>query len=513
MERVSGVIKNLDSRDLSVRIEENLRAAEQWLAKDKSDLAAVCLRRAFELSKHAAEISDKLAAVLTELGQYREARAVLQAGMQQATRSGDLDKIVNAYRRWQYYTTLTLGVEDYRFDFAALTDMETAVSDIKEDLSNIVVHRDAEIASPRPKIVYIGTNLAQVGSVLAKVLLSMLKAHDASVFEFGLVFTDDEKKLRATEETVALINSAEDRGWTLFLEADTTVTGRVTKLSRRIREWQPDLLVTNCALASAEGLLLSAAIPHVARCSLVVGPPPLFAAPNADFVIASDERLLMECPTDGIVIPVETALPQRGDIMPVSRSEMAIAEDAKVIVAAGRYTKFSEEYCATLAKILIGHESAILLVLGVPELEKANFLARFPDELVENIRVVPWGRKYIEYLAVGDLLVDTFPSGGGVTVQDAMALEIPSICVGDDLTRPYRSDHWSVAYKFALPELVVELGQESRIIDLAIRCLSDRAFYIGLKERCREHVLKLRGRPDRMTKLHEDVYRHLLTQD
>ncbi|WP_420430184.1 hypothetical protein [Kordiimonas sp.] len=512
MGQADEVHSGLDSRELTVRVDANLRDAEHWQAAGDLDLAEVCLRRAFELTGHSAEISERLASLLTQNNKLEDAREVLQAGLHQAVQSGDLDLIVQCYRRWQYYTTQSVGVEDYRFDFLALAGMERAVADLKAQLTITSMAQQGEVNPLQPKVLYVGTNLAQVGSVLAKVLLSMIDAHDTSKFEFGLVFTDDEKKLYNTEETAALIHLAEAKGWMLFLEPDLTVTGRVTKLARRLHDWRPDLLVTNCALASAEGLLLSASLPNILRCSLVVGPPPLFAAPNSDFVVASDERLLMECPVDGVVVPVETTLPDRDDVQPAYRSEIDIPATARIVVAAGRYTKFSAQYCDTLAKILSGNERIFLLTLGIPKNEEENFLARFPNQVASRIRIVPWGRNYLGHLILGDLLIDTFPSGGGITVQDAMALEIPSICVGDDVRRPYKSDQWSVAYKFALPELVVAPGKEEGIVSLALAYMSDTIDSASLKERCRSHVAALRGDPVRMTKLHEEVYSMLLEQ-
>lgn len=512
MRNVGEVHSGLDSRELEVRVEANLRDAERWQAAGDLDLAETCLRRAFELTGHSAKISERLASLLTKKNKLEDARAVLQSGLHQATRSGDLDLITTSYRQWQYYTTLSVGVEDYRFDFAALAGMERAVASLKEELSILPQVTQARAQGARPKVLYIGTNLAQVGSVLAKVLFSMIAAHDTSQFDFGLVFTDDEKKLRNTEETAELIHLAETKGWTLFLEPDLTVTGRVTKFAHRLHEWRPDLVVTNCALASAEGLLLSASLPNVLRCSLVVGPPPLFAAPNSDFVVASDERLLMECPCDGVVVPVETALPSRDTVSPASRAEMGIPQNARIVIAAGRYTKFSDQYCRTLADILSESEEAFVLALGVPQSEEDSFQARFPKQVTSRIRIVPWGRNYLGHLLLGDLLIDTFPSGGGITVQDAMALGIPAICVGDDIARPYRSDQWSVAYKFALPELVVAPGEESKIVSLALDCLADANDSKGLKEKCRSHVVALRGDTVRMTRLHEDVYRTMLEQ-
>ncbi|HAP98475.1 MAG TPA: peptide transporter, partial [Rhodospirillum rubrum] len=88
-------------------------------------------------------------------------------------------------------------------------------------------------------------------------------------------------------------------------------------------------------------------------------------APGAVFNIASDERLLMDCPGSGTIVRVEVDLPDDQKVTPLARTALGIPEGAPVLCGAGRPVKFSPRYLAVVAEVLRKVPTSWFLALGV----------------------------------------------------------------------------------------------------------------------------------------------------
>lgn len=503
------MVTDIQAQELQQRIRANEAWHDEFRTAGDLEKAATYLERAFSLSRWNHTIGHSLISLLLEMGAFDRARSVAHRTLQRVVADANYDALSRAYSRWLYFAPAHLGREHYEYDFDILAGMEKMGQRLQPDAATKSQDRSG---NGKRRLLYIGSNLTAEGSVLAKVLNSMLAMHDMDDFEIMLAFTEPASRVENSAEARMLTQTAMQKGISVATAEAATLAEFVKLMAQRLSDWQPELLVTNAGFVCAEAILLAQAVHVPRRCALVVGPPQVFTSPSFDFSITSDERLLMECPGDGAVVPVETHLPSREGLALAGRSSLGIPEDATIVVGAGRYVKFGPEYCKILGNIIAGSAKAYLLLLGIPEDRQSAILGLIPASARSRTRFVPWTPDYLPYLGLGDLLIDTFPYGGGVTVQDAMALGIPCICVGDDLHNAYRSDEWSVAYKFTLPELVAPPGDGAWIERMAIELLESPARLSTLAKKCRDYVIAARGDVARMTRRHEDVFKRLIDE-
>ena len=108
-----------------------------------------------------------------------------------------------------------------------------------------------------------------------------------------------------------------------------------------------------------------------------------------------------------------------------ARRAMNIPAHAKVVLSSGSHQKFapigSPSFKEVVSDILSAHPDAVFYIAGVernnyfwPELKK-----RFPDRLVIYGKL-DYSTEYLQLLAASDLVIDSYPVGGGTAIIDAV---------------------------------------------------------------------------------------------
>ena len=131
-----------------------------------------------------------------------------------------------------------------------------------------------------------------------------------------------------------------------------------------------------------------------------------------------------------------------------------------------------------------------------------------------RVRFLKWEPNYLKILAMADIVIDTFPSGGGFVLMDAMALGIPVVSFGNDYMKRFDQTDWSVGVEIiSIPELIIERGDVDAFQLLVSRLIADPAYRRRTGEECRERIFQDRGHPERMVKRYENVYRKILEEN
>lgn len=113
-----------------------------------------------------------------------------------------------------------------------------------------------------------------------------------------------------------------------------------------------------------------------------------------------------------------------------------------------------------------------------------------------RVKLVGWEKGFLKVLSVADAIVDTFPSGGGVTIVDAMALGIPGVSFKNNHMQNYTQTDWSPAEEFmGVPELHVERDNMDQL-----RLLTDQAYRLMLSELCEKAIHRTSGSPEEMVR-------------
>jgi glycosyltransferase involved in cell wall biosynthesis len=337
-------------------------------------------------------------------------------------------------------------------------------------------------------------------------MLDFARHHDRDRFE--IAFFSPDSKVPSREANAELLRTA---GSNLIMANSTNDLVCLKKTVKALDRFFPDILVSVAALADYRQYYLFAGCPAVLRVSLIYGPPPQFVPPGTDWGISGTQHPLIDSPTSGSVVEIETTLPARPDGRAVLPESVVIPEGAVVIMAAGRSEKFLDRrYWEAIVEVLDFYPNAIFIAFGL--IIRPGFL----DEILakksgRRIQILGWlGDDYRALLSRAHIFVDTYPSGGGLTIIDSMAFGIPVLTFANDYLVPFDQTNWNPAEEIlGNPELVVTRGDFDEFHARLGRLIADPALRRRLGDECRRHVCATRGNPERMVRRVESEYQRL----
>jgi hypothetical protein len=208
-------------------------------------------------------------------------------------------------------------------------------------------------------------------------------------------------------------------------------------------------------------------------------------------------------------IPLQGDLPERDKITPYDKQELRIPDNARVVASAGRYVKFQEPaFWQAVVDLLHEFPQMYYLVLG-PEESQIPFVADvLTPESRARIRFLSWrGDSYLRGLCLADVLIDTFPSGGGGALLDPLALGIPCVSFENNYMRLFDQTDWSLADEFInVPEMVVPRWDFEQMKRTVGRLIVDEEYRSDVARRSQAFVLKTRTNPQQSVRDCEDAY-------
>ncbi len=145
----------------------------------------------------------------------------------------------------------------------------------------------------------------------------------------------------------------------------------------------------------------------------------------------------------------------------LSRTALGLSEDVLILVSANRGLRYKQpEFWRELDYLLRRHPQALFLAIGLEQLGELLPL----ESLIRERVITPGFRDDVpELLALCDLYLDLFPSGGGSSILEAMAEGLPSVAFEQEFAHPYHLPKESVASSFIEdPDLVIPPGDYDR---------------------------------------------------
>lgn len=465
------------------------------------DRALQLARRAFGLWYGEPDFIAKYIDLLRARG---DAEGIRTAGKRAGMLSAGQNDVIGALRHFNthHYAWQSMGQGDrYEYDHDILRAVER-LAGVGEGES-----LPLRPAMPRKKIrlAYLTYGASHTGSVLVRIMLDYARYHDRDRFDVRFFSPDvDNHTLR---RNVGLLLSV---GAELDIAASNDEADCLSRTAGALARFAPDILVSVAALADYRQYYLFARCPAAVRVSLSYGPPAQFVPPTADWAISATRHPHIDNPCDGSVVEFESTLPVRPPKEVNLPAGVCIPKDAIVVMAAGRSEKFLvREYWDAILKVLGNHPEAYMVVVGIRQ--RPAFLdALLATESGQRVYVLGWLEDYHAILAQADVVVDTYPSGGGLTITDSMAFGIPVLSFANDYLAPYDQTSWNPAEEIiGNPELIVPRGDFAEFSRRLARLISDSELRKHLGEECRKHVHETRGNPQRMVRRVEAEYLRL----
>lgn len=464
--------------------------------------------RGFLLCGLSEDYLDLYVHILKMLGRDEELRLAYKTmGMRHAAAGHVMEALRFFGMSRDTYALLGRG-NFYRYDFDILDCIRrmAAGRELPDPGTTTAVEEGARI-----RVAYIVFHVRHPESVIVKMLGTLSKYQNRE--EFECVFFVPEAGSANDDTALKNIRLLESAGAKVVQAAEQDAESCCVATARRIREFSPHILATTALLADYGHYytcLLSRPAIHVA---MTFGPPELYIPHHADFAVAATRQQLMDSPVSGAVVPVEVELPDRERLNIKTRPELGMSEDGFVIASAGRPEKFQlREYWSAILAVLEARPDAFFMVIGM---DKAPpFLEELASaEVRRRVILFGWLPDYLDVLGSADVVVDTFPSGGGIVIADAMALSIPVVTFQQDYFHRFDQMNWSPGEDFvAIPELIVGRNDFGALTRQILRLAENPALRKQLGERCKRKIHEQMSDPATYVSRIEAIYKRVLKE-
>jgi glycosyltransferase involved in cell wall biosynthesis len=496
------------------RARANARLAEAYLKSGREENlphAGVFVRRAWLLRRFSPDLLPLYVEIHAALGDVAAIReAYKRLGMATAAR-GEVSEALRYFDLWQsaYYTFKRLDRYEYDFD----------IMECVERLAR--PHRLAP--KPRPdalkggpaRVAYLVKGITEPGSILVKINQLFARHHDRARVEPMFFVPESGRAVLESEVGREHVRLYEEMGYRVGTAPDTGMTDeRLRAVARMIADARPDFLVTDAALAEFQHFYVTALRPAPFVVGLVQGPPEQFAPLDLDWSLAWSKHPLIDCPVSCTLIDMELDLPDRDQLVPYDRGELGLPADAFVLATAGRHVKFQEPAVwRAVVDLLEEHPRLHYLAMGVEESQVPFLPAMLTPELRSRVVFLGWrGGDYLRGLCLADVLLDTFPSGGGAVLSDAMGLGVPVVSFRNNYMRRYDQTDWSPAEEFVHHDTIVGRGDFEEMKRVVTRLIVDEPYRREVSRSLQEHIRLTRGDPARAVRRLEDAYVRILEQ-
>jgi glycosyltransferase involved in cell wall biosynthesis len=503
----AALIGLLGGQDAEGRATANLVLALAYVEVGDHPGARPFIERAFVLSGGSRKVLPLFVQIHRAVGDFRAIRAARKRVGILAAEAGDVARALEDFNAWHYTDSEGRGEDRYEYDLDILSAVRRLAEQHRRPVRPI-----APLPGRRLRVAHLLFGTTQFNSVIVRISRLLAQFHDRSRFEMAFFAPESHAEVCRSLQGVGHLSFLQGQGCSVHAAPDLEKsTDRLLWVADAIRAFAPDLLVLNAALADFHHYFLLQLRPAPATLGFISGPPPQFAPPDLDWGIAWTWHPLMDAPFSCSHVPLETHLPDVGAVSLRPRTSLGIPEDAVVLGSAGRHVKHrSPGQWALVLSLLHSFPAARFLCVGAREdqlPEVGPMLAPFRD----RIHFVPWIENYLEVFGQADIVLDTFPSGGGVALLDSMALGKPVVTFANDYGKPFDQTDWTPAQEF-MPEcdLVVPRGDEARYLEVAGRLIADAAYRRAMGERCRQTVFGRLGSPERMVRRCEDVFEMLI---
>jgi Glycosyl transferases group 1 len=487
--------------------------ARAYLDAGRVEQAGAFAERAWLLSDHAPELLPAYLEVQAARGNVEAARAAhKRVGMRYAA-AGDIVAALKHFNLHHYAYQQAGQGDRYDYDLDILNAIEHLAQPFRPNGDRDPGPSDE---TGKIRVAYLVFGATHSESVIVRCLCSFARFHDNARFD-ARYFVPDRRPLfeeRALSHFLDLAIKRLEKSGAAVVR--TTTAGELDSLletAASMAQFQPHLLVTAAALADYAHYFLACTHPAPVRLGLVYGPPEQYVPPRFDWVVTATRHPLIDSPSDGTLVPIEFELPEREAIEAAARVEFGVPESCTLVMIVGRSEKLIDRaYWAALSDLMSRHADAFLLVVGAKN--PPDFLDHaLAPQARARVKIVGYRADYLRILAMADLVLDTFPSGGGAVLLDAMALRTPVVTFHNDYTRRFDQQQWSPAEElFDVAELIVPRADFEAFVALAGQLVADPEYRRRMGEACRESVLRLNGQPERMVARHERVYQDLLNE-
>lgn len=518
--RPSELLPYLCAEGADRRCEINARLAlaySQSPTAERLDKARMFAERAWVLSGFADELIELCRRIYSNSGDVAALRDVYKRVAMKRAALGNIPEAIRYFDLWQNAYGEVSHLDKFAYDFDVLDCIERLAAPYR---FRTAARNLPDARGRKVRLAYLVKGIAEVNSVLVKINLLFAKFHDKSRFDAAFYVPETQAEVMNSPQGADTVRLLGEYGCNIVFapafapDAPHTegLEQRLIGVAKSINDAQSDILITSAALANFSHYFIAALRPAPLAVALVQGPPPQFVSPIHDWGIAWTKHPLIDCPVDGSHIPIQDELPELHTAGRYPREEFNLPENACLLLSAGRLQKFQDAAMWRAAgELLDRYREAHYLIIGATEDQLSSFIEPLPPHARSRLRFCGWRADYLKILGLADIVIDTFPSGGGFVILDAAALGIPFVSFENNYEQIFDQTDWSVAGEIApVPELIAPRRDFEEFKRLVSHLIEDPSFRARMGKLCSDHVRQHLGNPEETVRRCEAVYLGLL---
>lgn len=498
------VLRYISQENLAERLWTNLKLAEACYRTREYDQAKVFIRRVWlfsGLDEQYLPLFIAIHAADNDVGPIREAHKALGIKKSQA---GKTSEALKHFNDWQYAYAVHLKADDYRYDYEILD----WISSLAKPHAFPARKSTPGFPNRKLRLAHLMFGMTHTNSVIVEISLLFAKYHDPSLFEVTFYVPEQASLIFSHQEAVNNINTIKSFGWNVVIAPNAISEEQsLVDLSRTIYESEADILVTSAGLADLKHYFITSLRPAPIVVGLCQGPAPQYIAPDFTWSITWFRSLVLDCPVDCSFVNLRLDLPERKYSREEAKSIFGIPKERLVFMTCGRPAKLQDlGFLKTLIDTVSSHPDAYLVVVGLGDLPTI-LREQLTPSIRERIKVFGWVTDFTKVLSMADIVVDTYPSGGGVLIKDAAALGTPVVSFKHDYMKTFSQKECSAAEEvIGIPELLIERGDFVALNSILCRLLADHNYREYLSVLCKQRINETSGHSERMIKDCEEIY-------
>ncbi|MCP5064713.1 MAG: glycosyltransferase [Ignavibacteriae bacterium] len=474
------------------------------------ELAYECIKRAWLLSN----FDERLLVQFYNISQLVKktddiAEAYKQLGLSKLSER-NLNSSLEYFNKWHNIEAAINKEDKYKYDF----DILNAIDSYTESQKFTYTNNPSITKSTKIKLGFLIEGITVVNSVLLKINLIFAKYYNKEKFELSFYTPKTINEIKDSPQGAETISLIESYGCNIFsAKEELGYEERLKSVANNIFNDKIEILVTSAALADFEHYFITSFKPSPIIIGLAQGPPPQFLSINhMDWAISWTKHPILDSPVNCYHIPLEMDFSNFKKVEVDAKEELGIPETGIILMSGGRPAKFQNKlFWRSISKLLQDNTNLYFVAVGTTkELITDNEKIILPI-IKDRIKFLGWRENYLEILSIADIMIDTYPNGGGVFLLEAMNLGIPVFTYENNYMKEFDQTDWSPISEFiSIEDLICERGDFNQLMNRTEVLIQNENYRKDLGTKCKMHIRENFGKPERMVKRLENKYLEII---
>lgn len=493
----------------AARQRANYLAAMACREGGKGALALQYAIRATQIGDANGDVIKLCFQLLIDHKRYRDAADLARETIAPAAQSGDRAALLTCFLMYQRAVSLLDGADDTALKMYADRGV-SAVMEAAFTPRTLPKLRADILDSGKIRIGFLLAGDDMPESTLVRTVLSLIAGHDTSRFQQFVYSLFPSSEIVAKNPVFASWVESISKSGALYCGGpDSRGLSGLTQLRDAMIRDRLDVVVYSMQVLDHAALAFMRPAPL--SCAVNLGNPLGYTQRHIDFSVVFQMHGQMEALCQSKLLQYsfdfEQAALRARMSPPVTRRQLGLPEKSTVIMSGGQAYKFdSEAFWRMVREVLEKRADAVWACGGLEPGKLPPAASQLASSVLARVIPLGWRTDYSAHiLPLADIVVDTFPAGGGQSILEAMGHGKPSLSFASNYLRSFSNRDWSPVFEVVdRLDLAVPYGQLDEMISRIIRLIDDPAERARQGAEMKAALEKIGGRPA-MSRQFEDA--------